>query len=130
MNALEFLKKHDAKPGDVLVFRYGADEPLAGVVVDQLAVQTPARLYSRILASSEPLALYRAPELWNPAWWAWGKPDEGGSEFCKLRDVSVNLIAKAEPEIQPNDLFEVGKLRRENEELKAQLAKIREAVGE
>jgi hypothetical protein len=133
MNALEFLKKHDARPGDVLVFRY-TQATFVGIV------RNFGDEYGFILSSPEicgfypqdltPIALYRAPCFWDPKWW-----ERTRAEYfieCKVQTpIEIELIAKAEPEAAPqffDNSYQA--LRAENAELKGQLAKIREVMGD
>jgi FtsZ-binding cell division protein ZapB len=143
VNALEFLKQHEAQAGDVLVFKYrGAPRVAIVFKIDgqEYELGCPGETEQQLLFSQlEPIALYRAAELWDPKWWT-------KQPTCGLSEISPELVARAEPyfgnilKIDIDRLKDPGalqteaqyhrdqanKLAAENASLKAQLAERRE----
>jgi hypothetical protein len=131
MNALDFLNTQDAKPGDVLVFKHDSQQ-FVGIVdarfghgfhlafrwnSNALALGNPP-----LLEDLEPIALYRASQLWDPEWWT-------PADRLLWLDLEVDIIARVAWELEEKrSLRDIAELVAENAELKRQLEKIREVL--
>lgn len=127
----DFLEKHSARPGDILVAKhYPGETPIRVFLVTAPADDREPIMFpdgsEPIARHWKPIALYRAPELWDPKWWPGSI--EMNMPLSTSRYISVFRIADAQPEKM--SLRTMCELVAENAELKAQLAKIREAAEE